>query len=83
VSSKLGIVVSFVTFGKIDRRPALFEEIRQTISHGRDKQATIEKKIPHFAACFGYQQASVTCSAVGCPVAASVVRFVIRANWIV
>jgi hypothetical protein len=61
----------------------LFEKACLAISHRWHQQAAVEKQIPHFATRFSNEQASVTSSAVCCSIAASVVWFVIGANWIV
>ena len=61
----------------------LFEEARQVIRHGWNEQAAIQKQVPHFAACFSIKEASMAGRSVGRTITAPVVRFMIRANWIV
>jgi hypothetical protein len=47
------------------------------------KKIPIKKEILHFAARLGDQQASMACGAVGCPIAAPIVWFVIGANGVI
>jgi len=61
----------------------LSEETRQAIRHGRNEQTAIQKQIPHLTARFSNKQAAMARGAMGCSIAASIVRLMISANWIV
>ncbi len=53
------------------------------VRHCRDQQAPVEEQVPHFAARLSDEEAAVACSAMGCPIAALVVRLVICTNRVI
>jgi hypothetical protein len=60
-----------------------FEKRCILLGHSLQKQASIEEQIPHLATRFSYKQASMACRAMGRPIPASIVRFMIRADRVI
>ena len=53
------------------------------LSHGLQKQTTIEKQVPNLATRLSDKQASMAGSAMGCTIPAPVVGFMICADWVI
>jgi hypothetical protein len=71
------------SFQSLLPRVSLIKEVRLMMRHSPNQEASVEEQVPHLAARFRDEQASMASGPVGCPIAASTVGLMVCTHRVV